>query len=676
MKLSKHQDSQPNRVYSAIPDHLRSVPRLAYKIHSPSLNWQEFKEGLSKAMSLKYGRLANLFQFDAFDVEVLPVQPDDLDSAAGRLYLEEIKSISRRREDAELKKQIMFSELITVIPRPLLDKLSAVVDFREEVLRKQDVSALWTRLSTEACSGNESLKSQYQHDLSSRFMSMKQLDGEPLSSFKLRIENTIAIFPSVKLEVPSAAMVVQTFLKGASDRVYGEAKANLRSLVADGLRPNPQSLSEAYELLESRVTEYNSQYRRQQGATAFTMQVPHNAKRPQKDTVPSGVNTRNRPREDIPECRICKRKGINGQRHWHRECPHKQEKTFTMYMAKDCTNRCQSEDPGYDFIVRLDTQSDKHIFQNENLLTGVRGCYPVPITGVGGHVVLANRAGSFGNINDVLLCDNLGANILSFALIRDFHDVSYNKKSDEISVKLNDSQLVFVRKGNHYEMNIAANNTFMTGVMSVTELEAQYTKKQVQRFRRVGEIMARLAYPSAQRLLTAVKFGSLSNMDLTSEDVNGYLHVYGNIPFLKGKMTDSKIRPPAFVPINKTPPSPQRLNYDIMFVEGEAIFVSVSEPLGLITVKHLVSRKKEEVRAAIDDLKWLYTSRGFKIVDVLGDFEGAVKALKGHIGEMGIVLQQTAPTAHNPTVERHKSTRSALRCLLRGLYKEQEQQHG
>jgi hypothetical protein len=48
-------------------------------------------------------------------------------------------------------------------------------------------------------------------------------------------------------------------------------------------------------------------------------------------------------------------------------------------------------------------------------------------------------------------------------------------------------------------MNIAANNTFLTGVMSVTELEAQYTKKQVQRFRRVGEIMAKLAYPSAQR---------------------------------------------------------------------------------------------------------------------------------------------------------------------------------
>ena len=664
----KTQDQSYNRNPMIIPDHLRAVPRLQYRANTPSANWEEFKEALGRTMSLRYGRLANLFIFGEFDKEVVPTQPANLDSAAGRLYLEEIKNLAKRREEDRNAKQFMYAELATLIPRPMWDRLCTQENFREDIVRKQDTAKLWAKLTSEACGANVALRPQYQYEVTTRFITMRQSDGEPLASFKMRLEHSIAMFTSVGLTAPGASMIVQTFLKGASDRIYGEAKANLRSQIADGIRENPESLSEAYEALESRVTEYNTQYRRQQTTTAYTMKVPQNTRKPLKDTVSPGMNTDNRSRNIVPECKICKKRGIEGQKHWHRDCPNKGEKAFTMFMARERTDYPGHEDPEYDFVIRLDTQSDKHVFQNRNLLSNLHGCYPVPITGVGGHVVMANQAGSFGNISDVLLCETLGANILSFALIRDLHQVSYNDDRDEISVKLDGSQIVFARKGNHYELDVAADRTFLMGVRSVAELEAEYTKKEVQRFRRVGEVVAKLGYPSPQRLLAAVRYGSVCNLDVTSEDVHGYLRVYGNIPFLKGKMTDSKVRPPSFIPVNKPPPSPQRLNYDIMFVDGEAIFTCVSEPLGLITVRHLVSRKKEEVQAAINDLRWIYTSRGFRVIDMLGDLEGAVKALKGHVGEMGIVLQHTAPTAHNPTIERAiRTVKDSMRSIKSAL---------
>jgi hypothetical protein len=157
-------------------------------------------------------------------------------------------------------------------------------------------------------------------------------------------------------------------------------------------------------------------------------------------------------------------------------------------------------------------------------------------------------------------------------------------------------------------------------------------------------------------------------MDVTVDDVHGYLHVYGNIPSIRGKMVDMKTKPRQYVPSMSSPQQAQLIHWDLMFCEGEIFFIAISEPLGLITVRHLASKRTEELKASLDDLSSLYSAYKMRIDKIIGDNERGMKAIKGIIGKQGVLYDSVPPTSHDPVIERAiRTVKDSMRSVIASL---------
>lgn len=673
-------------------DSQTGIPELIYSDNYPSPNWGMFKESLTASMMKKYPELGVLFKTGKFFTYPEPVMPEDMNSHAGHMYKHACAETIKREFNARSEKRMMYVDLWSVLPRAMQDALESREDHIECVETPCDVQLLWQRVTLLATAGATRLMVENHYEVTKTFANLSQRSGEKLIDFKTRVRHCVEMHEVIGLPLPDPAMVVTVFLKGASDELYGEAKANLRYVTKERMVPLPRTLEEAYLSLESRAAEYNHQYRRTQVHATFAANETNRQsttaiKKPARDTHRQ-TTRRNmypyRKNNTPPECRICKAQGINGVHHWHDACPNK-GKTLVAFMSKSMSkpplrkigNRdepAEDGDPEDDYIIRLDSQSDRHLFHNAELLDDIQATDPIVIRGIGNHQVLCKQVGRYGPIKDILFCDQVGANILSLALMRDQYKVEFETKEDTMTAWVQGNRLVFRRVGNHYEMR--ANSKFdnlpeccLTIFMPTTrDLEAQYSNAQIQRFRKAGELFGQLGFPSPKRLLTAIKFGLLKNNEVDQDDVMGYLSVYGNVPYLKGKMTDHRVRPRPYVPIFHNIQRLQKLHADIMFVAGEPFLITVSEPLKLVMTRKINGRNKAELDIATNEVVSAYKARNFVITELSFDMEGGMKALKGMLSNKGIVYDPVAPGVHESTAERHiRTTKDSIRSVLASL---------
>jgi hypothetical protein len=620
-------------------------------------------------MRAKYGAIATMFKTGEFPEDVLPEEPLDLNTPEGRIYLGSISEISKRRVQNEHSKRLMYADLWMALPRTLRDVLTAREDHDDAIDTPCDVKLLWQRVGALATAGVSRMAAVNQLEHSQKFAALRQRQDESLGEFKTRVKRAAEMFIVLGMPEPENSLVVLTFVNGASDETYGEAKRNLKYLMSEGFAAVPESLESAFMSLENRATQYNNQYRRGPASATFAAkQYTNSASSPPPY-----------------ECRICAERGEFRQMHWHNKCPNREKTMMAVYVTKGMTKPPSRsfdaraydhghEDPREDRVIRLDTQSDRHVFHNEDLLDNIKPIDPVPIMGIGNHVVLCTNVGSFGGVNDVLVCERTGANILSFALMRDEHEVSYDSPTDTMRAVINGETRVFHRIGNHYEytmpdtMDKIPDMCMSLQVPTTRDLEAQYTRDEVSRFRKAGDAIAALGYPSPKRLFTAIKYGVIENLRISEDDIRGYLHIYGNVPFVKGRATDFKIRPRPYVPIYHDVQRNQKLHADIMFLNGEPFLITVSEPLRLLVARKINGRDRNELQKALAETYTVYRSRRFIIDELSMDQESAVKALQGVIGDQGIVYNPVAPSVHDHMIERNiRTVKDTARSVLASL---------
>lgn len=97
----------------------------------------------------------------------------------------------------------------------------------------------------------------------------------------------------------------------------------------------------------------------------------------------------------------------------------------------------------------------------------------------------------------------------------------------------------------------------------------------------------------------------------------------------------------------------QNLQVDIMYIEGEAFLITISDPLGLTIVTHLSSGKSAiALRKSLLEHISKYENAGMKIKAVTSDGEKGMGRVRNDLESKGIVLVQVAPEAHAAKVER------------------------
>ena len=228
-----------------VPDHMKGLPSLQYTMNSPAPNWQEFKEALFERMSSKYADLAAIFKTGDYPEEPLPEEPADLQTPEGRIYLSSINEIGKKRVQNEHNKKLMYADLWLVLPRLLKDVLTAKEDHERCVAVPFDLKALWIRVGALATAGVSRMAALNQLEHAQRFATLKQRQDESLAAFKTRVKRDVEMFFVLGMPEPDPDHVVLTFLNGALDDIYGEAKRNLKYLMSEGISNVPGSLEDA-----------------------------------------------------------------------------------------------------------------------------------------------------------------------------------------------------------------------------------------------------------------------------------------------------------------------------------------------------------------------------------------------------------------------------------------------
>jgi len=94
-----------------------------------------------------------------------------------------------------------------------------------------------------------------------------------------------------------------------------------------------------------------------------------------------------------------------------------------------------------------------------------------------------------------------------------------------------------------------------------------------------------------------------------------------------------------------------------MFVNKHAFLLSVSNPLGMLTVNHLGKnvggRCKASIRKALFSQFAVYKSQSLAVTTLLSDGEGAIASLHSEIHGLGISVNPNGANKHVGTIERN-----------------------
>ena len=136
-----------------------------------------------------------------------------------------------------------------------------------------------------------------------------------------------------------------------------------------------------------------------------------------------------------------------------------------------------------------------------------------------------------------------------------------------------------------------------------------------------------LGWPSATFYKHIIKENLLTNTEVTIDDVHRADHIFGPAkPLLQGTMTRQK---PTTNKIEKIPlPLPisthhtsVSLSVDFFYVNGHTFFTSKSAKLNFTTAKYHKTRNMKSIITTLNEIRQIYSSRGFRIENIHGDNE-------------------------------------------------------
>ena len=192
----------------------------------------------------------------------------------------------------------------------------------------------------------------------------------------------------------------------------------------------------------------------------------------------------------------------------------------------------------------------------------------------------------------------------------------------------------------------------------------------------VKDVQRKLGFASNSAIGKAIMDGSIINLPITTEDIRKVsLSNEPVIPILKGKSTlqgnvySKPIQLPMATPIN------QSLHIDIMYLEKDCFFISVSDPMDLTMVDYIGDSKITSVKSTKNIRNFVlghistYYSKGFNIIMVYCDAESSFKSLTQDLNNMGIQLIVGVSDEHHvPKVDRRiRTIKESVRCILHSL---------
>jgi len=341
-----------------------------------------------------------------------------------------------------------------------------------------------------------------------------------------------------------------------------------------------------------------------------------------------------------------------------------------------------------DSWILLDTQSNCDIFCNKNLLHDVRKFNGPPLRlESNGGTLLTSHVGDIPNYGTVWFNPKSLANILSFSNVRKKFKVTMSTGPKDtrptINVHKHNGQIMkFIEHPiglyvhcvpdttNRVDDNLESSYAY-SFLTTISQLEKQFTRRQVQEARAARALYINLGRPSKNQFKQIIQSNSILGSPVTIGHVMRAEYIYGHdVATLKGKTVRSQpnhvesydISPvPTFV---RTHHNNVTLCVDLFFINGMAFFHTISRGLQFRTVHDVPNRKYKTLLSCFQDVENLYTSRGFVITNMHADLE--FECLKQSI--LPVQLHLTSQGEHVPEVERSiRTLKDRCRTIIHSL---------
>ena len=710
LKSQKFSGSTSGKTYRSIEEEV-VVPKLKFNgAERISSNYHEFADALHQAAALKFGAISRIIKINDWPLLAPPSAPA-VDNVTSQLeldllmedYKEERKIVIRENAKIRSMASQMFAKILVHLSEESLAAVKEADDW-DDIELEEDPVRLWNRVRDThltTTSSNIELDKLRARKL---YNSLKQFKNESLASFKSRTTNALKVLTAVQEVEPSPQAQAMDFVSRLDTSKFADLQKTLENNVILGTGTYPRTLNEAYTIAQNiKVVSQGNLKAAELPNTAFvvsassatTMKSKHKSHKKTDNSSKVNVETaaatgsekKNKKKEPGP-CRLCG----DGSRHWARgpDCKFKNTSQLKNNGSNNVHRGDNSEghminfafsEPseallttvkaGIDYLdkydILLDNQCTASLFHNSDLLTNIRQLpNPIPFTGLGS--INIQDIGTNAWFGDVYYSNKSPANVLSFAEVSDRFDVEWNCDDQTFIVRTPTDTFKFVRKGKLYACNVREHLCY-AHVITTTENEAKYTKREVEMARQAKELSQLLSYPSSKDLITLINNGSILNCPISAHDVARAVDIYGpDIGSLKGKTKRSKSQPVKVEYISKSVWASQEMHIDLMFVEGDIFLISVTKPLGLTMISSIQSKSTAAIKSALAKQIGAYTYSKFTITTILTDGEGAVQALSDYLLSIGIKVNPTGAGQHVPVIENKiRQVKERVRAILNTL---------
>ena len=317
--------------------------------------------------------------------------------------------------------------------------------------------------------------------------------------------------------------------------------------------------------------------------------------------------------------------------------------------------------------ILLDSQSTVDIFCNPQLLKKIRRT-PEGMRvhcNAGSH--LTNLVGDLPGHGTVWYDPKAIANILSLRQVQDHYHITYDSSHQKfIITKPSGKEFTFHESegGLHYLDTTHQQGQQRQGhvfaVNTVKENKKNFTNNDYLWAVRARELQVTVGCPLDKDLIKILKTSSLSNCPVTPRDVLIANKLFGpDVSALKGKITRQG------PPIVESPVSVDTtsiLKYyskitlcvDLMYVNKVPLLVTLSQNIKFGTMEAGADRKEATLLKYIKGVVSLYRKAGFKVTTALMDGESV--PLRGGLAELGLRLNETSRDEHVGDIERYICT--------------------